>query len=163
MTQLDYQINVFLGNILRNHAGNSQKLFQEGNTVSTFFFQSSDLCSPSLLGWCTDVQKKKIHTNYNSQLLRIARILDVSYDTNCRFLCNISPDCVAWTRKTISRNSCHLLKDHDLLSATNYDATFNIGKRDCGSCVKSVLRFTKAAAADEDVQDLKELLLMMKM
>ena len=131
--------------------------------MSSFLFQSSDLCSPTLLGECTDVQKKKVHTNYNNQNLRLARVLDVSSDVNCRICCNIIPDCVAWTRKTISRNSCHLLKDHDLLSATNYDAFFNIGKKDCGSCVKSVLRFTKAAAADEDVQDLKELLLMMKM
>ena len=109
-------------------------------------------------GECADLQKNLRHTNYQSSNLRIARIENVTWDRDCRSMCDRTPDCVAWQNRlanvNANTNACHLLKnDTTLLPATQTSNSFNIGKKNCGDCSKAVLDFNKRDGIQQAVVD----------
>ena len=106
----------------------------------------------NLLGECTDVQTNKIYTNYGEASLRLLRFSNVKSDVECRSLCDVTPECMAWIRNSDNDN-CRLLKDHDgMLSATHATRNnINIGKKYCGSCSSSVLEFNARDGIQQEV------------
>ena len=120
--------------------------------MSRFLFRILDsLLTSTLLGECTDVQTNKIYTNYKEASLKLYRVLNVKSDVECRSLCDVMQDCMAWIRNN-GNDACRLLKDHDgMLSATQNRNNINIGKKYCGSCSSSVLDFNARDGIQQEV------------